>query len=205
MKCIKPILLKNGQQVRCGSCINCRIERSTQWKTRLLYELDNWNCACFVTLTYNTQGLLNLLSCKYYNYPVNSLCKKEVQLFFKRLRKNLKGRKIRYYVVGEYGTKSKRAHYHAIIFGVDNLNDDDCKAIADAWLPRCDDWQFLRERGKKCAIQPVCPEDIEYVTGYVQKKLTGDYARREYQGRLPPFALMSQGLGLDFALKKKVY
>ena len=61
---------------------------------------------CFITLTYNNNNLP-----KY-----KSLVKKELQDFFKRLRKKY-GEGIRYYACGEYGPKGKRPHYHAIIFG----------------------------------------------------------------------------------------
>lgn len=50
---------------------------------------------------------------------------------------------------------------------------------------------------------PVCREDIAYVTGYVQKKLSGDLAVEKYGDREPPFSRCSQGLGLDFALKNQ--
>lgn len=52
-------------------------------------------------------------------------------------------------------------------------------------------------------MQEVTPDDIQYVTGYVQKKLTGTMADEVYQGKQPPFSLCSQGLGLEFALKNK--
>jgi len=52
----------------------------------------------------------------------DSLIKRDVQLFVKRLRKDQDARglaKIRYYLVGEYGDQTKRPHYHAAIFGED--------------------------------------------------------------------------------------
>lgn len=50
-------------------------------------------------------------------------------------------------------------------------------------------------------MQEVTPEDIAYVTGYIQKKLNGQMAEKEYGQRLPPFSTCSQGLGLVFAEK----
>lgn len=196
MRCLHPIVVR-GNQVSCGQCLNCRINRAQAWKLRLLYELQQWDNASFVTLTYNTRGLLTLADES--KLPINSLWKPEAQRFMKRLRKALHGRKIKFYLVGEYGTKMKRAHYHAIIFGVNPFNDDDRNAIANSWLPRCDDWHFWRSRGTKSAIQNVTPEDIQYVAGYVVDKLSGDLAKKEYGGRVPPFSLMSKGLGLAFA------
>ena len=40
-----------------------------------------------------------------------------------------------------------------------------------------------------------------YVTAYILKKVTGQMAAEEYGDRVPPFALMSKGLGKDFFLK----
>lgn len=45
---------------------------------------------------------------------------KDIQNFMKRLRKQLskidKNEKVRYYIVGEYGTKSLRPHFHILLF-----------------------------------------------------------------------------------------
>ena len=195
MKCIKPITLSSGVVVNCGHCMNCRINYTSAWKLRLLYELSNWDKAMFLTLSYDNDHL-----------PEDSgLHKKELVNFFKRLRAYLdysdESRKIKYYACGEYGSKGKRPHYHAIIFGLCPYSDKDKEMIIDAWQHRCEDWQFDRNRGRKCAIQNVTPEDIEYVTGYVQKKLSGKMAYEEYGDREKPFAIMSKGLGLEFALQ----
>lgn len=174
--------------------MNCRINYTTAWKLRLLYELSNWDNAMFLTLTYDDEHLPK-------DYGLH---KKELVGFFKRLRADLsydgKG-KIKYYAVGEYGSNTKRPHYHAIVFGLSPYDDEEQQYIISAWQHRCQDWQFDRNRGKKRAIQPVTPEDIEYVTGYVQKKLTGGLAKQEYGDREAPFAIMSKGMGLDFALQ----
>lgn len=47
----------------------------------------------------------------------------------------------------------------------------------------------------------VCREDIAYVTGYVQKKLSGVLAEQEYGDKVRPFSRCSLGLGLEFANK----
>jgi hypothetical protein len=50
--------------------------------------------------------------------PNNSLLKKDLQKFFYKLRQKIKPIKIRYFAVGEYGSnKTKRPHYHIILFG----------------------------------------------------------------------------------------
>lgn len=193
MKCLKPIILHEGLTVNCGYCRACRANYTSQWKLRLMYELDNWNDASFVTLTFSDDYLLA-------HHRSSELNKKDLQNFFKRLRFYMMDN-IKYYAVGEYGSRTKRGHYHAIIFGVSPYIEAHREAVKCAWLPRCEDWQFDVSRGVKSAIAPVTPEDIAYVTGYVQKKLSGPLAEKEYGKAQRPFSLCSQGLGLDFALK----
>lgn len=59
-------------------------------------------------------------------YAVPTLSKKDIQLFFKRFRRNLQRslekrgisecQQIRYFVCGEYGPRTHRPHYHALFF-----------------------------------------------------------------------------------------
>lgn len=63
--------------------------------------------SCFITLTYSPEKLPD----------PPTLAKREHQLFMKKLRRRLRGRKISFFLCGEYGDKYGRPHYHAIIFG----------------------------------------------------------------------------------------
>ncbi|UNI72438.1 MAG: replication initiator protein [Chaetfec virus UA24_2285] len=45
------------------------------------------------------------------------VCKRDCQLFIKRLRKRF-GSDIKYIIAAEYGSRTHRAHYHCILFGV---------------------------------------------------------------------------------------
>lgn len=204
MKTIKV----NGNYYNCGNCVHCRANRASQWKLRCLYELDNYDTAIFITLTYSEEWLLS-------HNPTRSLIKKDIQDFNKRLRADIKYQGLnipyRFYIAGEYSDPPKeRPHYHGILFGLDRYNEQHRKLIVDNWCPpnalRCEPWQLNDlSRGKKCGLQDVTPADIGYVVSYVSKKLTGNYADSEYKdkGREPPFHVVSQGLGLDFALKNK--
>lgn len=71
----------------------------------------------FITLTYADENL-----------PISrngyrSLCRRDLQLFFKRLRKahskGAKRKSIKYFAVGEYGGKIGRPHYHVLLFNAD--------------------------------------------------------------------------------------
>lgn len=86
--------------IPCGKCLECQENYSRQFAVRVCQELKYHKENCFVTLTYAIS-------------PV-SLVKKDLQDFFKRLRKKYS---FRYFACGEYGSKGLRPHYHVIFFG----------------------------------------------------------------------------------------
>lgn len=182
MMCSSPSRIltktKDGEEllleVPCGRCIQCRIARSREWTCRLTAELSSWDAASFVTLTFSDE-----------NYGKPSLDKRDLQLFFKRLRKKLDGRKIKYFACGEYGDTFGRKHYHCLIYGL---------SVNEGRLIIPDVWPFGR-----ISCDRVNSNRIAYVAGYVQKKLYRDKDfKREHADLLPPFQLISKGLGVDF-------
>ena len=104
-------------QVPCGKCVLCREHKAQEWVTRAMCETQTSSSyAYFVTLTYND------LHC-----PANGVRKRAVQLFMKRLRINISRYvgevvNIRFYCCSEYGSKSGRPHYHAILWNVPYLD-----------------------------------------------------------------------------------
>lgn len=128
MKCISPIsLLQNGNRVTvpCGKCLPCLSRRRQDWLFRIEAELRKASSAFFITLTYADEHLtVN-------DQDQGILMKSDLQKFIKRLRwycdqeNKSKGidRKIRYYCVGEYGSKDERPHYHCIIFNLPTHKD----------------------------------------------------------------------------------
>lgn len=119
-----------------------------------------------------------------------TLHKKDIQLYLKRLRKRIgKQSKIKYYAVGEYGTKSERPHYHMIIF---NLPEQ--YAVTDEYnnsplLTKI--WNYGHVRVDECNIKT-----IKYVAKYVMKKTKRE--QRIQDGIVPEFSLMSKQLGMNF-------
>ena len=132
MKCTRPTKFEttNGIYVNCGQCISCRINRRTEWYTKLMLEWQTWGEGCFTTLTYNQEELPEST-----HFKGGSLQKKDLQDFLKRFRKYYQEtygyRKLRYFAVGEYGDKSKRAHYHILMFNVDSVYAE--QIINKAW------------------------------------------------------------------------
>lgn len=199
MDCAKPLVVKTRKgyvEVPCGNCILCRIARTREWSTRLQMENSCWNESVFLTLTYDDDHV------PYTNCGRLTLRKKDLQLFFKRLRESLyrdlvasnpslpssvlRSRvKLKYFACGEYGDHTFRPHYHAIVFGVGPSK----LALFQSLWP----FGFVSVGG-------VSPESIRYVTGYVRKKLVklssspDDCCLRSF----PSFQIQSQGLGLAF-------
>ena len=173
--------------VPCGRCLACRIERSKAWAIRLMLETLCYSNNCFVTLTYDEEHVPLVPPARFGQLPF-TLCKKDCQDFLKRLRKDLDcdGRKIKYYLVGEYGDHTFRPHYHVIFFG---LGKQDEQLIVDNWRLGIVD------------VGDVTLASCNYVAGYVQKKLYGDVSADVYGNRLPPYSVMSKGLGKSYFME----
>lgn len=155
--------------VPCGKCPPCKQRRVASWCFRLKQEEKVHDFAHFVTFTYGTDTV-----------PISpngfmSLCKKDFQDFMKRLRKRV-GTNVKYYACGEYGGRSKRPHYHAIVFGVSDKN-----CYFDAW-----------QHGV-VHIGAVSGASIAYTLKYIDK---ANFVRLHGRDdRVPEFSLMSKGLG----------
>lgn len=180
-----PDVALAGTPFPCGQCLACRINKRRVWTARLMLESFFHSSASFVTLTYRDDELPYSVDA-----PVSSLCKRDLQLFFKRLRK--KYNSLRYFAVGEYGEKTLRPHYHCIIFGVSPFDFDPCwmqyngKSGHDRDSPISQIWSHGIVHVGECTR-----ESIQYVAGYVLKKL----ARGSDRGQLE-FSLMSRRPGI---------
>lgn len=188
----------------CGKCPGCVSKRVSGWSIRLMKEEERCSSSYFVTLTYDTTHAPMVRNGM-------SLCKEDLQLFFKRLRKyqrkierrrlieeftpimtkqqlkqllkNYKYGKITYYAVGEYGSKSMRPHYHLILFNTD------VEAVIQAW----------KKDGKEIGTShfgTVTEASIGYSLKYISKpsrvpQFPGDQ-------RQPEFALMSKRIGDNY-------
>lgn len=181
----------DGLPFPCGQCLSCRINKRRVWTLRLMLENYFHEKASFVTLTYSDDMLPFSLD------GLPALCKSDVQLWLKRLRKRLGDRKIRYYLAGEYGSRTRRPHYHAILFGVgpEQLDPDyvvyagrsgGTKGIEKRSTLLSQTWPYGLVH-----VGDVRRESIQYVAGYVTKKFT-----KKGDGNVPEFALMSRRPGI---------
>ena len=172
--------------VPCGQCIGCRLERSRQWAIRCMHESSLYLRNCFITLTYNNAHL-----------PSGStLVKRDLTLFFKRLRKEY-GNGIRYYACGEYGSLYSRPHYHACIFNHDFPDKYFWMANGSYNIFRSPTLERLWPFGFS-SIGAVTFDSAAYVARYILKKQLGKGAADFYSsiGRVPEYTVMSRRPGI---------
>lgn len=150
----------------------------------------------FLTLTYSTDYV-----------PITkngfmSLRSRDVQLFFKRLRKSHYGysdEPIKYYAAGEYGGKTNRPHYHIILFNAQlelmfdktDLKILDYSDYDGAQIVQCKQWTL-----GTCTIGKVSHASVGYTMKYISKPKRIPLHRND--DRRPEYAQMSKGLGISY-------
>lgn len=188
MICRKPISLKQeidsetgeikgGINVPCGKCLPCLQRKRSHWSLRLYWELQRAHNSTFLTLTYNDK----------YLPKDKKLNKKHLQNYFKRVR--TKEPKLKYYAVGEYGSKAKRPHYHAIVYNADPTT------LLDKWRKYKGNFKDKEKRYEeigRISCDPVNEATIHYVTKYIV-----DESNIKKDNR--PFSICSDELGANYA------
>lgn len=174
----------------CAKCLGCRETRAATWSIRLEHEARSHSHNTFLTLTYADDKLPSMGK----GDENEGLQKRDLQLFWKRLRKHLNDNSLKYYACGEYGDHTQRPHYHAAVFGLPPFHDGKLwkgdnyisETLNDIW-------------GLGMVTQSeLTPGRIRYTAGYIMKK--AGYRRQVYCNPegiqlQPPFQLMSKGLG----------
>lgn len=188
MQCLTPFSLKERDKITgdiitvpCGKCPNCVKSKGSAWSFRLMQEEKRAMSSHFITLTYDTKFL------PYSKSGLMTLAKRDVQLFVKRLRKSLgtwEEFPLKYYAVGEYGTKKIRPHYHFIMFNAD------INSIEQAWMLG------------QIHYGEVTGASIGYCLKYLMKK--GQVPSGPNDDREPEFAVMSKGIGSNYLSKEMV-
>lgn len=176
----------NRYTVPCGKCPRCALRRASSWSFRLMQEervsLSSW----FITLTYETWSIP--ISPNFYK----TLCLRDLQLFFKRLRKLHEGHStynvpLKYYAVGEYGSQTQRPHYHILLFNADYA------LVEQAWS--------REDKGVRRPIGQVFFGRVETASvGYCLKYMfkPKSIGMRRNDDREPEFGTMSKGLGASY-------
>lgn len=112
--------------VACGKCSICKDKKAKEWSTRAMCEAQtSMSPPIFFTLTYND-----------YCLPRNGVRKGAMQRFMKRFRINVERyckfkTNIRYFICAEYGSKTKRPHYHGILWNLPLLNEKHLDELVD--------------------------------------------------------------------------
>lgn len=202
--CSNSIKLKDIEfRIPCGKCLNCKKKRRSDWSLRLEHEYLYSDSALFITLTYNDASIPR-------NKGIPTLNKKDLQDYIKRLRnshvayvsrelgirksevKNV-SKQIRYYAVGEYGSKTNRPHYHILLFNYDIAN---LKPIEAQWK----NTQTGHPLGF-VDIGKVSSASINYTTKYMFKQ----WGKKDLRQR--PFTNMSRRpmIGTGFLNEYKNY
>ena len=99
----------------CGKCLLCRKRKANALAARAVAETNTCGVPpLFITFTYNNFNLPKT------DLGHQTLQKVDFQLFMKRLRSLLDGEciehNLRYLACGEYGHKTKRPHYHVLLW-----------------------------------------------------------------------------------------
>ena len=141
------------------------------------------------------------------NTNLDSLVPRDTQLFMKRLREDMRTRnpsaRVRFYLVGEYGERFQRPHYHIALFGED-FSDD-----RTHWRTSGDNRCYRSSRLEKLwpygnsEIGELTIDSAAYISSYVMKKVNGPMAEEHYKRTdpntgqdlwlQPEFAHMSRG------------
>lgn len=214
--------LESQNTIPCGHCIGCQLDKANMWKNRLMAEYRVSKIAYFLTITY-ADGFL----------PKNNLlCKSDIQKFAKSIKdyflKHFGYKDIKYYIVGEYGSKSLRPHYHAIFFNLPldikdfSLCGINCNLIPDKDFYKCkllDSGISTGSKIYKCKfldnfwsrgniiVGSVSSQSTAYCARYCNKKLNRESDEKELLKILkvqPEFLLCSKNLGTKYIFSKNL-
>lgn len=209
MACLTPINIRNSkvggmETVPCGHCYECRKRYASNWSFRLLQEAKSSSSAYFITYTYDTAHIHITKN------GFMGLVKRDLQLYFKRLRKEhyklSRGVQVlKYFAVGEYGGRTMRPHYHVILFNADLsciLDAVNAAHVREGRIKLDGGYQFTTKSWSagKITIGQVSGASVGYTLKYICKPSKVPLHRND--DRLPEFALMSKGLGASYLTGK---
>lgn len=185
--------------VPCGQCIGCRIEHAQGWAARCVHEAQMHQANSFLTLTYDNEHLPH----------GGVLHPPHTQNFMKELRRTIPA-KVRFYLCGEYGSETRRPHYHVLLFGYDFPDKELWKKSGSGEkLYRSDQLEKVWRKGHSY-IGDMNYKTAGYCARYSMKKIRGEKADEHYESIIedtgeiiqltPEFQRSSNrpGIGYDF-------
>lgn len=230
----------------CGKCDFCRKRMQKAWQWRLLAEMESLSkrgyLFGFVTLTYDDDHLPYFPSSAFVDKNssarVPCFSRDDVRLFIDNLRKHLwreydatsrhkglptdKDDALRYFIASEYGTSTRRPHYHCVLMWKEHsvfLRDGSNRVTSLDYAGMHELVQRFWSRGFICpkdyrgsaglGISPFGFSDFSKVAKYVSKYVLKDlyfgslcnensfdrYSKSFLRGR--PFHIESRSLGLS--------
>lgn len=212
--------------VPCGKCGACLSTKRAEWTFRLKEELKTAKTAFFLTLTYSDIEVPTLWIDDE-RTEITLLKKEDVQLFIKRLRNKNKIAAeeflincktdimkneyrdwpgIRYYLVGEYGPKTYRPHYHMIIFNLFHTLAEKLTRGANKDTGECQVGSLIQHIWEKGHVDvgSVTQASIHYVTKYFLTKVSDQAEIQVRNHYAPQFTLMSRRPGIGSGYSKRV-
>lgn len=196
---------KFQDKLPCRSCIGCKTDYTKEWGLRGTLEARQYENNYFITLTYNNQNL------PYNEQGLPTLCKDDITKFVNSLRKHFERLGhfgIKYIIAGEYGSKTKRPHYHLIMF---NLPLTDLVTVNHKKSGKIKKVTYspLIERLWAKNTTFLCPneiivaqyETIRYCVAYSFKKLKK--SQTDHLSVEPERIRFSKGIGLAYYLQNK--
>lgn len=204
---LNMLRLDEAQLIPCGQCTGCKLQNSSSWANRMEMELPYHKNAWFLTLTYDNEHVP-------YRYTYDkltgevitenlSLCDEDMQKFWKRLRRWLEYHErneeaLMYFQAGEYGSKTHRPHYHAIVYSLP-IQQDELKTYKKekGYTYYNVDWITKLWSMGHVVIAAAEWKNMAYTARYTTKKVYGKAGQEYYQelGITPERCMMSKGIG----------
>jgi hypothetical protein len=182
----------------CGSCPPCIKRRIDGWVFRMLEEDRVSRSSHFLTLTYNPDHVpKQTIVHNGVKKRFVTLRKKHGQNFIKLLRKKVyedfpNNGPIKYYMVGEYGSSTRRPHLHCIVFNVPSE-----AYFGDAWSRETKTGS--RRAFGKIDVGQVTNNSIAYCVAYMNK--VKSHGSNAWPGSEKEFWLSSARIGASYLIK----
>ena len=186
MQCAFPVTLHYGQVVGCGQCMPCRVDKQRMKALRVMLENRCHGPGSFLTLTYDQDHVpLAVLN----GIPTPILVKRHARQFLDSFKYRW-GSKFRYMLVGEYGDRTWRPHYHVALFGVNPiqlLHHQKVRRTSDGHKVHSPygTWKY-----GNVDIGALEDRSCKYIAHYTTKKMTR--ANHRLEDRPPEFSWSSR-------------